>query len=426
MRLTTSWNRVEPFLERHRWVAALAATALGFGVAALERFRPDAVEALRLPVARVAAVYLTPLREGSREIDRTLDRARTLWGVQEETAALREKTIRLEAELQIAREEIRRLGRVSGLRNWRSPSELEFVSADVIGFTTEDRAALLTIDRGSADGVEEGLPVVGRDGLAGVVREVAPRSARVQALSDPLGAVGVADLRTRHRGMVVGEGRGLPLKFIPENEVQPFDRGSTLITSGFGNSLYPKGLVVGRIVERTTDKRGFVYGVVEPAENFSALEEVLVIRPASHAVVAPPPDLEPAGPEAPGEGEATDGGATRRPMGEFEVEMPASEGLPPDPPPDAIPTPASPDELRPVMPTSSPSPTPSLTPTPGPSPSPTVSPSPTPSPEPTESYREKFARRRERTTSATPDPSAAPDPSATPAAPSATDGEAEP
>src|SRR6185295_8352191 len=114
-------------------------------------------------------------------------------------------------------------------------------------------------------------------GLAGVIREVSQRSARVQALTDPLSAVGVADLETRHRGIAFGRGRAKPLEFIPENEIQPITPGALLITSGFGNSIYPKGLIVGRIQEKLQNQLGVVYGAIEPAENFNALEEVLVI-----------------------------------------------------------------------------------------------------------------------------------------------------
>lgn len=267
-----------------RWPPALAMAALGFVLGGLERFRPELVEPTRLRVAAGASLALEPLREGAAEIGRAGRRAAVLWGAEERLREEARRASRLETELAVAREEIRRLERVSGLTHWRSSAQLSFLSADVIGFGGEDAGATLTIDRGSADGLRDGLPVVGRGGLAGLVREVFPRTAVVQTLADPQSGVSVIDLETRRRGSVQGRGRDLPPEFFPENEVQPFRPGATLITSGLGDSLFPKGLIVGRILERRTSMRGLVYGVVEPAENFSALEEVLVIRPIAPEV----------------------------------------------------------------------------------------------------------------------------------------------
>ncbi len=252
----------------------------GLWIAALERWRPEIIEPARHQLFVILSAYLQPTRVATQKALEFGGRASDLWKVETENQQLRHRLMRAEAELQATQEQLRRLGRVSGLRQWRGSEELEFLPADVIGFSTEEQSAVLTINRGSADHLRVGLPVVGQNGLAGVIREVADRSARVQALTDPMSAVGVADLETRRRGIVFGRGRDAETEFIPDNEIQPITPGAVLITSGFGNSLYPKGLIVGRIKERRTNKRGLIYGVIEPAENLSALEEVLVIRPS--------------------------------------------------------------------------------------------------------------------------------------------------
>ena len=100
-------------------------------------------------------------------------------------------------------------------------------------------------------------------------------------ITDPMSVVGVADRRTRDRGVLYGRGRDAPLEFIPEDETKPIEPGAVLITSGLGGSVYPKGLIVGSIGERRENQKGVSYGVVTPAENLGALEEVLVIRRAS-------------------------------------------------------------------------------------------------------------------------------------------------
>ncbi|MBI1784948.1 rod shape-determining protein MreC [Candidatus Sumerlaeota bacterium] len=280
---TQQFRRIWIQLPRYRWVLIWTIISSGFGVAALERWRPDLVRPYQHPLFVGLSYYLDPIRAGSRKTQKSTERVLGLWETQSDYERMKSEVVRMEAELQAAREEVRRLGRVSGLRQWRSSANLEFLPADVVGFSTDDRNAILTINRGSRDKLEPGLPVVGQKGLAGVIREVSERSALVQAITDPLSAVGVADVQTRHRGVVFGRGRDAEAEFIPENEVQPINTGAVLITSGFGNSIYPKGLIVGTIREKRTNPRGLVYGVIEPAENFNALEEVLVIRPSEQS-----------------------------------------------------------------------------------------------------------------------------------------------
>lgn len=270
---------------------------VGFAVAALERWRTELIEPVQAPVFRTITAALDPVRSLSRMGQDVVAHLTEMSEAQGEADELRTEMMKLEAELQTTREELRRLGRVSGLRQWRSPGELEFLPSDVTGFTTDDRSALFTINRGASDGLSAGLPVVGQKGLAGVIRQTAERTSLVQALTDPLSAVGVADLESRGRGMVFGRGHDRDPEFIPENEVQPIEPGMTLISSGFSNSVYPKGLIIGRIKEKRTSDRGVIYGVIEPAEDFNSLEEVLVIRL----------------------GERT----SSESMGDFEVEMPA-------------------------------------------------------------------------------------------------------
>lgn len=326
--------RASLWLNRLRWLGAVMVFALGFAVAALERWRPELIEPARKRLARPVGDLVGPVGEWTRHGRQSFVRGGRLWDVEKRDEALRHEMMRLESELQVTREEARRLARISGLSEWRAPDDLDFIPADVIGFSTEDQSALFTINRGRRDGISEGLPVVGRRGLAGVVREVSERSARVQALTDPLSAVGVADLESRKRGVVLGRGREANPEFIPENEVQPIEPGSVLITSAFGDSIYPKGLVVGRLMERRTNMRGLVYGVVEMAEDFSSLEEALVIRPADRPAA----------------------GAAPARLGDYTVQMPTRIGDAPTtggvPPRLAVP----PGDARPVWPPVAPSP----------------------------------------------------------------------
>ncbi len=282
-------RRFLPHIALDQLRAPIFAVALVVSLAttAVERFRPSFVEPHRHRVFVALDVFFFPLRAVAGTAEGRVDSVRDLYEIEADRDALREELMLTRAKLQFTEEELRRVGRVSGLRRWSGHSELEFVLADVTGFTGDDRRAELILSLGAQDGLEPGMPVVGRGGLAGVIREVTERSARVQALSDPLSAVGVTDLATRSRGVIFGRGRDAALEYIPENETQPIEPGAILITSGFRNSVYPKGIIVGRIERPRSNEHGVRFGAVNPAENLNALEEVLIIRRADRTDVNP-------------------------------------------------------------------------------------------------------------------------------------------
>jgi hypothetical protein len=141
----------------------------------------------------------------------------------------------------------------------------------------------LIINRGKVDGLRPRDPVVSLGGLVGIVQRIYAHTARVQAITDPLSAVGAIDRDRRARGVVYGKGRHELMWFIPENEVQPIEIGAVLVTSGFENSIYPKGVVVGIVQERKHNRYGMPYGAVKPAVGFESLEEVLLVIPKHRA-----------------------------------------------------------------------------------------------------------------------------------------------
>jgi rod shape-determining protein MreC len=79
-------------------------------------------------------------------------------------------------------------------------------------------------------------------------------------------------------------------------------KNDKIITSGFGG-IYPKGLLVGEVVDVVNEEGGLLkYAVLKPAVDFDRLEEVLVIvrsrepvpvlqAPTPSATLPVPPEL---------------------------------------------------------------------------------------------------------------------------------------
>lgn len=142
------------------------------------------------------------------------------------------------------------------------------------------------IDRGLEEGVKANMAVVAAGGVVGFVSEAFPHSARVQTLLDPRSAVGAIVQRPESRLVSIVQGNGnnqsepQMVNIANEGDVLV---GDTIVTSGYGG-IFPKGLLIGHVLELKPDQEGFVkHAVLKPSVDFNNLEEVLVITQSYEA-----------------------------------------------------------------------------------------------------------------------------------------------
>ena len=177
----------------------------------------------------------------------------------------------------------------------QAKTQFDLVAARVIGRDYATWSGVIVIDRGTASGVRENMPVVTEKGLVGVVIEAAPYSSKVRLILDPRAAVGTLVQRQASRvaGIVEGDPANplMPrMKNIPKSADVVED--DVVVTSGYGG-VYPKGILVGTVKALKNDEGGLLkYAVLEPAVDFQRLEDVAVIvasREAPPAPITPPP-----------------------------------------------------------------------------------------------------------------------------------------
>jgi rod shape-determining protein MreC len=164
-----------------------------------------------------------------------------------------------------------------------------FPCGDVVGVEPNPYLRYITVNVGSLQGVETGMPVVsGGAGLVGRVAQVGPRTAEVQLLTDSDSAIAALLQTSRVTGLVVGQPDGtLRMEYIPQE--QHIDVGDIVLTSGLGGFM-PKGLVIGQVTEvLQMDYALFQSAVVRPAIDLSRLELVLVITAFEQIPLEEPP-----------------------------------------------------------------------------------------------------------------------------------------
>src|ERR1700749_3992855 len=205
---------------------------------------------------------------------------------QEENQALRAQVEQLRLEQAALLEDAKQGHRLQELLDFRQKYIYTTVPAQVIGTGGSDESLILTIDKGSKDGLKRDQPVITPDGIVGKLVEVFPHTSQVLEINDQTSGAGVLLEKTRMRGVLRGNAYGQPqiINVLPDDRVKP---GEHVITSG-GDQIFPRGLAVGSVekVVREPDREPYVDIVLKPAANLQHLDEVLVVTETSDELPA--------------------------------------------------------------------------------------------------------------------------------------------
>ncbi len=204
-------------------------------------------------------VWLRGVERNARELSRTVNELRAE-----------------NAELGHLRQENERLARLLAFA--RNHPEHRAVGARVIGTRMDPKGLqLVTIDRGSDEGIRKMMPVVTAGGVLGRVHTVAGRSADVLLLSDRNSSIAVRVERSRARANVRGQGAPGPCRLEYALRSDDLAEGDELVTSGT-DGVFPRGLAVGNVTRVKRAGHGLYQAAeVVPAVDVNRVEEVAVL-----------------------------------------------------------------------------------------------------------------------------------------------------
>jgi rod shape-determining protein MreC len=213
--------------------------------------------------------------------------------LRQENATLRADNDLLTAESRSAAELRRENEALTALMQLRNGLKYETRAVTVIARESSEARRTLVVDRGSDDGLEVGQVVIGAGGsLVGRVVEVGSSIAHVVLISDPTSTVTGQLLSTSATGKVVGQ-LGGALVMTDVDSAAEVAVGEEVFTAGIelGGGLrspYPKGLLVGRVIDVTIDPNEVVQTVfLEPAAPLDRLEFLLVITDYEGGILGP-------------------------------------------------------------------------------------------------------------------------------------------
>jgi len=208
-------------------------------------------------------------------LGRVWNRYINLVNVRKENERLREEIRKYKAVNAEFREAVAVNVRLRKLLDLQERFPLPTLAARIIGRDPSLWFKTMTIDRGSVDGVEKGMPVVAFEGVVGQVVNVSPHFAKVLLAIDPNSAIDAIVQKNRTQGIVKGDGVTLRLNYVLKNSDVAV--GDAVVTSGMGG-VFPKGLPVGRVSAVLKSKRGMFLKInVTPEVNFRDLEYVTIL-----------------------------------------------------------------------------------------------------------------------------------------------------
>lgn len=193
-----------------------------------------------------------------------------------ENKILRESVRQLNVRIIESQDTLLENERLKKLLALKSSTQTPSVAATVIGEDSAPWYRSIVIDRGSVDGLSEGMPVMATSGVVGRVVKVAASSSRVLLLTDHASSIAAMIQRSRARGVLKGKGGGsCSLEFtVREDDVKV---GDTVTTSGVGG-VFQKGRILGEVTMVKKGEYGMFQTIdVRPAVNTFHLEEVLVL-----------------------------------------------------------------------------------------------------------------------------------------------------
>jgi rod shape-determining protein MreC len=229
---------------------------------------------------RVAISFISPFQE---LVTRSIRFTKDIWFQYFALVTIAKENRTLRTQLNRASEKSN-LWRETDMANARLRNLLDFqkniaelvVAAEVIGKDPSAWFKTVIIDKGKADGLIKGLPVVMPQGIAGQVIEVANHYSKVMLIIDRNSAVDALVQRTRARGVLKGKSTDqCRLDYVlRKKDVRV---GDIVVSSGL-DGIYPKGLRIGLVSEVVDHDADIFHEVIlTPFVDFEKLEEVLVV-----------------------------------------------------------------------------------------------------------------------------------------------------
>ena len=260
----------------HSLIVAAVLLILSLAVLSYSAARLSETGFLRKTVLEVAAPVEDAVNISLKGLHDAWKRYLFLVGLEDENRRLRKQNAALSDQLNRYRE-----GHIEGVRlrkllNLTEDLPNRAVAARVVDRSRTSLFKMILINKGTADGLRVGLPVLSEQGVVGRIIETAWHASQVLLLIDENSNIDALIQRSRAQGILQGAGAaGCNLKYI--SRVEEVQVGDVVLSSGLAG-VFPKGLLIGVVTGASRRGEGLFQKIdVAPAVDFGKVEEVLAL-----------------------------------------------------------------------------------------------------------------------------------------------------
>jgi rod shape-determining protein MreC len=262
----------------HSPIAAAVLLIISLAILSYSAARLSETGFLRKMVLEAAAPVEDAVNLSLKGLHDAWKRYLFLVGIEDENRRLRRENAVLSEQLNHYHEGYIEGMRLRNLLNLKEGLSNRVVAARVVDRSRASLFKTILINKGTADGLRVGLPVLSEHGVVGRIIETAWHASQVLLLVDENSNIDGLIQRSRAQGILQGAGSaGCNLKYISRvEEVLP---GDVVLSSGLA-MVFPKGLLLG-IVTRVSRKGEDLFQKIDvaPTVDFGKLEEVLALIP---------------------------------------------------------------------------------------------------------------------------------------------------
>lgn len=238
------------------------------------------------PVKDAVSTAIVPVSKGMNEVGSWFsarkDDLSELRDVMAENKTLNAKIAELQNKNALSVEEKNELNQLRELFELSEQySSYDTVASRIINMDSSNWFSTFTIDKGSKDGIEVDMNVIGDGGLIGIVSEVGDNYSIVRSIIDDESNVYAQFASTSDRCIVKGS-----LQLLNEGVLKVFDikkdanisEGDMIVTSSISSKFLP-GILIGYVKNIENDPNNLTKSAyLTPVVDFAHLDIVLVIK----------------------------------------------------------------------------------------------------------------------------------------------------
>lgn len=233
----------------------------------------------------VVQTVLTPLRAGANALTNQAEQMYNYMfryeALQSENEALKSQIAQMEEDNRLADSIQRENDRLRALLELKKNNpDYQLVDGYIIARSSTDWTSALTIDCGSAQGIEVGMVAITANGeVVGLVTEAGSNYCTVKTILDSSLEISATISSSGYSGMVQGaytsaDAGYLRMNYLPSAAV--IRNRDQVVTAG--STVYPRNLILGYVVAVGMDDASVAkFARVEPAAGIDQLEQVFIL-----------------------------------------------------------------------------------------------------------------------------------------------------